>query len=384
MNPLSEAIAQTTFPPMSEVRKQLRINWYRCPIDRNVLRQLVQPDDRQGLILALGHMVLWLLTAFTTFFCFNAQIWPAFVLALICHGIVTSHFSAPHHELCHRTVFKTQRYNEFFLNFFSLIGWLNYRVYRFSHTYHHRYTLFPEGDREEVMPVEPSLKVLYLLQLFSMNITGGYQSRGIIPTLKNHIQLALNRFDRPFNSWGEELYVGHEEQQRLAANWSRIVLAFHGAVILTSLAIGQPVIALIISGGVFIANFHRYFIGVTMHCGLRSNTADFRKCTRSVKLDPLSGFLYWHMNWHLEHHMYAAVPCYNLKKLHQALESDMPKLRTVYSAWQEMRETWRRQQSDPDYEYDTPVPEPAGGKVDKDEALADSIGDLTKREFAGR
>ena len=82
--------------------------------------------------------------------------------------------------------------------------------------------------------------------------------------------------------------------------------------------------------------------------------------------------------------MYAAVPCYNLKKLHQALESDMPKLRTVYSAWQEMRETWRRQQSDPGDEYDTPVPEPVGGKVDKDEALADSIGDLTKREFAGR
>ena len=27
-------------------------------------------------------------------------------------------------------------------------------------------------------------------------------------------------------------------------------------------------------------------------------------------------FWYWHMNFHIEHHMYAAVPCYNLEKLH--------------------------------------------------------------------
>ncbi|MGY8902743.1 MAG: fatty acid desaturase, partial [Flavobacteriales bacterium] len=31
-------------------------------------------------------------------------------------------------------------------------------------------------------------------------------------------------------------------------------------------------------------------------------------------------FLYWHMNWHTEHHLYAGVPCYNLKKLHQAVK----------------------------------------------------------------
>ena len=56
-----------------------------------------------------------------------------------------------------------------------------------------------------------------------------------------------------------------------------------------------------------------------MHMGLRSNVADFRKNTRSIKLDPLSGFFYWHMNWHAEHHMYAGVPCYHLKKLREAI-----------------------------------------------------------------
>jgi fatty acid desaturase len=30
------------------------------------------------------------------------------------------------------------------------------------------------------------------------------------------------------------------------------------------------------------------------------------------------------MNWHTEHHMYSAVPCYNLKKLHDAICHDLP------------------------------------------------------------
>jgi fatty acid desaturase len=30
------------------------------------------------------------------------------------------------------------------------------------------------------------------------------------------------------------------------------------------------------------------------------------------------------MNWHTEHHMYAAVPCYNLAELHEAIKHDLP------------------------------------------------------------
>merc|ERR1712139_418222 len=93
-----------------------------------------------------------------------------------------------------------------------------------------------------------------------------------------------------------------------------------------------------------------------MHCGLKPHTTDFRKCVRTVTLDPLSEFLYWHMNWHLEHHMFVLVPCYNLAALHKVVADDMPKPRTVLGAWREMRETWKRQQTDPDYAYDVPVP----------------------------
>ena len=62
------------------------------------------------------------------------------------------------------------------------------------------------------------------------------------------------------------------------------------------------------------------------------------------------------MNWHTEHHMYAGVPCYNLSRLAREIAADMPEPRTLAAAWSEMRETWRRQRSDPAYQYDTPLP----------------------------
>ena len=65
------------------------------------------------------------------------------------------------------------------------------------------------------------------------------------------------------------------------------------------------------------------------------------------------------MNWHIEYHMYAGVPCYNLRKLHLELKDDMPNPRTLLSAWQEMRYTWQRQQTDETYQYDTPLPSTA-------------------------
>ena len=67
-----------------------------------------------------------------------------------------------------------------------------------------------------------------------------------------------------------------------------------------------------------------------------------------MMLNPLAEVLYGRMNGHTEHHMYAGVPCYNLKKLSREIADDMPKPRTLSGAWREMREIWRRQRRDPD------------------------------------
>ena len=366
---------------MREVSKTLQIRWYRCPIDKNLLRQLMVPNDARGLFHALGHLGLWLLSGAICLYFFIQNWWFAFAIGLFVHGTIASFFTAPHHELCHRTVFRTKWLNEVFLRVYSLLGWNNYQIYQFSHNYHHRFTLHPEGDREEIMPATPSLRILYILQLFTLNIFGGYQSKGVIPTLHNFFSIAAMRFDNPFNSWGEELYDGYDTHRRNAARWARLTLLFHGLVISGSIAIGQPILAILISLSPFIANWWRYFVGVPMHCGLKSNDNDFRKSVRTITLDPVSEFLYWHMNWHLEHHMFAGVPFYNLKAVHQATAADMPEPRSLLGAWREMRETWKKQQTDPDYAYDTPVPDATAEVACQQDSLASSIGRLGPREL---
>ena len=369
--------------PMSEIRKELRIKWYRCPIDPFVLRELSKPSDLQGFQMALGHLGLWLLTGALSFYFAVEQLWLGFLLTIFLHGTVGTFFSAPHHELCHGTVFKTKRLNEIFLRIFSTLGLQNFHIYKMSHSYHHRFTLHRIADKEVVLPKTTSLRFLYLLQLFTFNITGGFESRGLFPTMRGLFRVAADRMEQPYNEWGAELYAEFPEERQKAVHWARYLIAVHLSFAVFAVLIGYPILILIVSLHPFIGNWLRYFVGAPMHCGLRSDVSDFRKCVRTITLDPISEFLYWHMNWHLEHHMFAAVPCYNLKKLYEAVADDMPKPRTLISSWQEMLEVVKQQEADPAYEFDTPVP-PQRTRKEKEQQLEleASIGDLAPTAIA--
>ena len=369
--------------PMSEIRKELRIKWYRCPIDPTVLRELSKPSDLQGFQMALGHLGLWLLTGALSFYFAVEQLWLGFLLTIFLHGTVGTFFSAPHHELCHGTVFKTKRLNEIFLRIFSTLGLQNFHIYKMSHSYHHRFTLHRIADKEVVLPKTPSLRFLYLLQLFTFNITGGFESRGLFPTMRGLFRVAADRMEKPYNEWGTELYAEFPEERLKAVHWARYLIAVHLSFAVFAMLIGYPILILIVSLHPFIGNWLRYFVGAPMHCGLRSDVSDFRKCVRTITLDPISEFLYWHMNWHLEHHMFAAVPCYNLKKLYEAVAEDMPKPRTLIGSWQEMLEVVKQQEADPAFEFDTPVP-PQRTRKEKEQQLEleASIGDLAPTAIA--
>ena len=369
--------------PMSEIRKELRIKWYRCPIDPTVLRELSKPSDLQGFKMALGHLGLWLLTGLLSFYFAIEQLWLGFLLMIFLHGTVGTFFSAPHHELCHGTVFKTKRLNEIFLRIFSTLGLQNFHIYKMSHSYHHRFTLHRIADKEVMLPKTPSLKFLYLLQLFTFNITGGFESRGLFPMMRGLFRVAADRMEQPYNEWGTELYAEFPEERLKAVHWARYLIAVHLSFAVFAMLIGYPILILIVSLHPFIGNWLRYFVGAPMHCGLRSDVSDFRKCVRTITLDPISEFLYWHMNWHLEHHMFAAVPCYNLKKLYEAVSEDMPKPRTLIGSWKEMLEVVKQQEADPAYEFDTPVP-PQRTRKEKEQQLEleASIGDLAPTAIA--
>ena len=146
---------------------------------------------------------------------------------------------------------------------------------------------------------------------------------------------------------------------------------------------GLWILPVLISLPVFTANALRYLVGMPMHCGLRNDVPDFRLCVRSITLNPISEFLYWHMNWHTEHHMFAAVPCYHLPRLSEVIAADMPTPRTLWGAWREMREVWRRQQTEPDYQFDTPLPSKRGDGTTTSDPLSASIGEIAPQALRG-
>jgi len=87
------------------------------------------------------------------------------------------------------------------------------------------------------------------------------------------------------------------------------------------------------------------------------------------------------MNWHLEHHMFAGVPCYNLEKLHKLETYYMPKVIKLIGAWREMMEIAQKQKADPSFEFDTPVPPKKNHNQLVHGSSAESIDDLAPRSL---
>ena len=203
--------------PLKNVRNNFRVDWYRCPIEPDTLRELMRPNDLQGWFQAGGHLAIALITGAGVIYFSLEGLWIAMALALFVHGTVTSFFKGiAAHELGHGTVFRTKRLNRFFLRLYSLIGWHNFHEYAMSHTYHHRYTLYPKGDREVVLPQFSKSTPLYILQLFTFNFSGGMFAPGCIPTIKGTVETALGRYGASVLSkeWSEALYTDHRPSKQ--------------------------------------------------------------------------------------------------------------------------------------------------------------------------
>lgn len=54
-------------------------------------------------------------------------------------------------------------------------------------------------------------------------------------------------------------------------------------------------------------------------------------------MDPVLRFLYWNMNYHLEHHLYPTVPYHRLPDLHDMITDDLPSIySSTIAAWREI------------------------------------------------
>jgi fatty acid desaturase len=93
-----------------------------------------------------------------------------------------------------------------------------------------------------------------------------------------------------------------------------------------------------------------HVFALTQHAGLAENVLDHRLNSRTVRMNRVLRFLYWNMNFHIEHHMFPMVPYHALPALHEELRADMPApSRGLIGAFREILPALRRQMRDPEY-----------------------------------
>ena len=63
------------YPPLAEVKKRLKIEWYRCPIDTGTLKHLARRSDLRGFAQSLGFLALIVLTGGFTYYFFEMSLW---------------------------------------------------------------------------------------------------------------------------------------------------------------------------------------------------------------------------------------------------------------------------------------------------------------------
>lgn len=359
--------------------KKLDVEWYRCPIERTKLRELTKRSDIMGFLFVLPQLAYFAGTAYLAHHFLVQEMWLWMAVAIYAHGVYRSIGHSGFHELSHGTVFRTRWLNSLFLRLWSILARANHHFYKMSHTYHHLNTLHPDGDGEVVLPRTFSLKFLRLIQLatfdFEMFVGG----------MLNGIRKAVGgRSSKVWDEWTKRLFAQNDDAAfRRVVRWERIVLLIHLAGVAVSAVTGFWMITILLTVAPNVGNWWGFLIGGTMHAGLRDNVPDFRLCVRSVKLDPVSGYFRWNMHYHIEHHMFAAIPCYKLGKLYGEVASDMPQRRTIVEAWREILGSQRRQESDPSYQFDTPLPHPSANAPSQDPLGAD-IGDIRPKGHVER
>ena len=327
--------------------KASKYEWHRSPVPRAELRKLNQRSDWRGLLQTFGHLGLLLLTGGASWYtAANGPLW-ALPILLFAHGTFYAFLLNGFHELCHKTVFKTKWLNVVFLRIFSFLGWYDPVMFWESHQAHHKYTLHPPDDLEVVLPTKITLK--NFLQVAFIN------PWGLFGMVKSVAKVALGKVE---GEWANLLFPPEAtEKRRRLFNWARTLLIGHALLVTVSIALGWWMLPVLTTLAPFYGGWLLFLCNNAQHSGMQDNVPDYRLNTRTILLNPFVQFLYWHMNFHIEHHMYAAVPCYHLGKLHRLIRHDLPYCPNgLFETWRQIIAILQRQKEDPGYVFAPELP----------------------------
>ncbi len=315
--------------------------WYRAPIPRARLKELMQRSDGP----ALRDTAIWI-AAFLVTGGLACYFWPSFwaIPFLLAYGVLYGSSSDSRwHECGHGTAFRTPWMNDVIYNVACFMIMREPTVWRWSHARHHTDTIIVGRD-PEIAVMRPTV-VLKVMGLF-LAIP---QVWGELKSLARH---AAGRL-----SADEAEFTPESERPRVYA-MARIWVAIHLAVIALAIYLGSwlPVLLVGPLPTMYGAWLH-VITGLTQHAGLPEDVLDHRLNSRTVHMNPVMRFIYWNMNYHIEHHMFPLVPYHRLPELHEDMKPYCPPpYASIWAAYREIIPTLLRQARDPGFIVRRPLP----------------------------
>lgn len=325
----------------ARARGLVQAEWYRSDIPRALKKVLFRRSDA----VAVRDTVIWYgLIALTGWLLVlswdSGWAYPAFFLyATLYAGPADSRW----HEAGHGTPFATRWMNQWLYQTASFQVMRRPTIWKWSHARHHTDTLIVGRDQEiQVrLPIRP---VRQILDFFGFELAPRELGASV-----------LNAFG--YINDVEKTLVPETERARViveARAWMLVFAAIIGASAWLGSWLPICLFGVVPSiGGAWLYNF----FGIVQHACLPENVLDHRLNSRTVLMNPVARFLYWNMNFHVEHHMYPSTPYHALPLLHEAIRADCPPpYPTIWSAYREFLPALYRQWRDPSYHVRRPLP----------------------------
>jgi MocE subfamily Rieske [2Fe-2S] domain protein len=317
-------------------------DWYQCPIPRATLRRLLERRDGPAVRDTLLWFALLAATGYAT--CVRWGSWwaalPYGVYAVLYGSVSDSRW----HEAGHGTAFKTDWMNNALYELASFMIIRESVVWRWSHTRHHSDTIIVGRDPEIAVPRPPDVKGM-VMSFFALGVYPGY--------FRKVIRHALGRMGAD-----EKTYIPPAEFRKIYRN-ARIYVLIYLAVIALAVATRSFLPLLLVGLPNLFGSWLGVLYGLTQHAGLAENVLDHRLNCRTVHLNFIHRYLYWNMNYHVEHHMFPLVPYHALPALHAAVKHDIPPpYPSLLAAWREIVPAVRRQLKDPAWHVKRQLPAP--------------------------
>lgn len=214
--------------------------------------------------------------------------------------------------------------------------------WRWSHTRHHTDTIIVGRD-PEIVAMRPPALLRTLLNFF-----------GIIDAYQGWARMLLNASGRLHPE--EATYIPETEHPKVV-RVARIWVVIYAATLITAVLANSLIPLMLIGLPRLYGAWHHVLTGVMQHAGLADNVIDHRLNSRTVYINPISRFIYWNMNYHVEHHMFPMVPYHRLPALHDMIKHDLPAANvSMLDAYREMAPALIRQLRYEDYFIERALP----------------------------